>query len=228
MSSLVQNSQGGIIHASSHYRLHGYLCGRLKRSGFTWVKVNVKDFCSLTGCSRRTFFYAKKRLEGWRDSKITFRTALKQRGRGWELYCSYVRSQFFSHTRQGRDRRARDRISATGCNPFKGNTTYSRNITPTVRALGLSPPEIRLAHRIKRVLEYEHWDNCKVRYSAGMAFNFAKWGIALSQDSSVLVGDYAKALEEMHREATDCGLVFSPSSTVHRARKRVCLKAGVR
>ena len=213
--------QGGDIHVASHYRLQGLCIHRLKLSTKSWVKITPEDFKSVTGRSRRQFFYAKRTLEQWKDAKVVFRTVLKQQGRGWEILVSYSGHYLFTSTGAGKDRRTRSNLRqqpATECNHYRGLPTEGRKLTPTLRDLVPSQAQIRLAHVIKRDLEVIHWDNCKVKYLPGMAFVFARDMIALSQEKSEIVRQYEIALSHFHGVATDLGCHFEPSSTVNRAR----------
>ena len=51
-----------------------------------------------------------------------------------------------------------------------------------------------------------------------MAYNYASELIALSHESTEIVGYYEIALHECHQMATDSGAHYAASSTVHRAR----------
>lgn len=186
------------------------------------MKITPEDFQRVTGRSRRQFFYAKKKLEGWKDSKVIFRTVLKQSGRGWEIICSYKCSLLFSRTSAGADRRCRvnlRRLPVTECNSFKGLPSEGRKLTPTLRVVEPTAGQIRLAHFIKRDLEVLHWDNCKVKYRPGVAFVFARDMIALSHEKSEIVRSYDIALSHFHGVATDLGCFFESTSTASRARR---------
>jgi len=190
------------------------------------VKITPGDFQAVTGLSRRQFFYSKRSLENSPSASVYFRTVIKQQGRGWDILVSCVRSQVFSHTDQGGDRQLRNnlrRTPTTECNSFIGLPSEGRNIT-SLRVLEPSDPQIRLAHFVKRDLEVLHWDNCKVKYSPGMAFVFARDMIALSHETSEIVGSYEFALSHFHGIATDCGQIFEPSSTVAGARRKLARK----
>ena len=221
----LRDSQGGIINTvASYYRLQGLCLHRINRSRTTWVKITPEDFVSCTGLSRRQFFYAKKRLQGWKDCKVIFRTVLRKGGRGWSILVSCRASHLYSVTTNGMGRKARINLrdsrcpSPTECNHYRGQPTVGRNITSTLRDLKPSSGQIRLAHFIKRDLEAIHWDNCKVNYNPGMAFVYASEMIALSHDASRIVASYEIALSHFHGVATDCGERFALSSTVCAAR----------
>ena len=152
-----------------------------------------------------------------------FRTVLKSGARGWEILVAVAATHLYRTTALGVDRRARMNIRnralpRTECNHYRGHPTDGRNTTSTLRVLGLSPGEIRLAHFIKRDLEVVHWDNCKVKYSAGMAFVFARDAIALSHERGAIIQAYSVALSRAHAMATDEGIHYQPSSTVSAAR----------
>lgn len=151
---------------------------------------------------------------------------LRARGRGWDILVGCIRSQAFSHTDQGGDRRLRSNLRknpVTECNSIIGLPTVGRNTT-SLRALEPSEAQIRLAHFIKRDLEVQHWDNCKVNYSPGMAFVYARDMIALGHETSEIVGRYYIALCHFHGLATDAGARWQPSSTVAAARGALCLR----
>ncbi|MBA3849335.1 MAG: hypothetical protein C0502_04990 [Opitutus sp.] len=71
-----------------------------------------------------------------------------------------------------------------------------------------------------------HWDNCKVRFGFGHAFNFALSALVRGFDRNRIRRAYESALHRRHRDATDLGLNtgrpttvrWEPSSTVSLAR----------
>ena len=195
----------------------GWIRHRLNRSTKTWVHLDPLPFCKATGLSRRSFFYAKKILEK-QGRGVVFRTVTISPSRGWKILVSYTEGFLYRVTKKRNRRVCKTSVRGTECNAYIRNTTCSRQTTPAVRGLGLSPPQIRLAHRLKRQLEWSHWDNCKVRYSPGMAYNFCQALIALNHESTEIVGYYETALHECHQMATDAGEFYAASSTVHRAR----------
>ena len=195
----------------------GWIRHRLKRSTKTWVHLDPLPFCKATGLSRRSFFYAKKILEK-QGRGVVFRTVTLAPARGWQILVSHTEGFLYRKRAQGQRRVCKNKLRGTECNSYIRNTTYSRQTPPAVRGLGLSPPQIRLAHALKRQMEWSHWDNCKVRYSPGMAYNYARELIALSHESTEIVGYYEIALHECHQMATDSGAHYAASSTVHRAR----------
>jgi len=199
---------------------------RLAKARHSWIELSPGTFCKMTGCSRRTFFYAKRKLETYHSPTLSFKTVLKSTGRGWRILVSAAAGYLFRQEK-GHDRRARDRLLTTECSSYIRNTTCSRNITPTLGGFGLSPPsssQIRLAHWIKRQLEDRHWDNCKVKYSPGMAFLYARDMIALSRECSEIIRFYGHYLEYYHGLATDMGTIWAPSSTVSAARRALRAK----
>ena len=140
------------------------------------------------------------------------------------------RGLFFT-LENGRDRRCRANLTATttpwttGCNAFKGNPKGLQYLNPPWRDLEPSPGLMRLAHHLKRVLEGLHWDNCKVNYSAGMAFRYAESMLLRGFSYETICDGYETGLSAMHGTATDVGLLmgnprlrFEASSTVNRAR----------
>ena len=209
--------KGGLINAPAQARLLGWIRHRLKKSTKTWVHLDPATFCQATGLSRRSFFYAKKILER-QGRGVVFRTVTISPQRGWRILVSDTAGFLYKRTAEGSRRRLKSSLRGTECKPLIRNTTCSRQTTSTVRGLGLSPPQRRLAHALKRKLEWSHWDNCKVRYSPGMAYNYASELIALSHEDTEIVGFYERALHECHQMATDSGSHYAASSTVHRAR----------
>ena len=199
----------------------------MKDAKTSWVKITPDDFTRCTGLSRRQFFYAKKKLQGWRDCRVIFRTVLRASGRGWSILVSLRASHLYRETASGIGRRARLNLrqnhlpAATECNHYRGHPTDGRETTPTLRSLKPSSRQIRLAHVIKRDLEVLHWDNCKVDFNPGMAFVFARDMIALNHDTSEIVRSYGIALSHFHAVATDGGTRFSLSSTVCWGRRRL-------
>ena len=214
-----------MFNAPAQARLLGWIRFRLRVSRTTWIHLDPATFCNATGLSRRSFFYAKKILSMQKGVGITFRTVVLAPERGWKILVSFTPTLIYKQTACGRNRRVKSSVRGTECNSYIRNTTYSRKLTPRYAAFGLSPPQIRLAHRVKRDLADLHWDNCKVRYSPGMAYNYARDLIALSHDVSEIVRYYDIWLHHFHGVATDNGVHFAPSSTVNRARRAARLEA---
>lgn len=211
-------SKGGLINAPAQARLYGWIKHRLSRSTKTWVHLDPKTFCEVTGLSRRSFFYAKRILEKQRNLPFAFRSVTIAPKRGWQILVSYTTGFLYRRRRDGRRRVCKSSVRGTECNAYIRNPTGSRQTTPTVRGLGLSPPQIRLVHWVKRELEWLHWDNCKVNYSPGMAYCYAREMVALSHDVPKILRFYDLALHECHQMATDAGHRYAASSTVCRAR----------
>ena len=130
--------QGGIINrgVSSFYRLQGLCLYRLRDSKTSWVKITPDDFTRCTGLSRRQFFYAKKRLQGWKDCRVIFRTVLREGGRGWSILVSLRASHLYRETASGIGRKARLSLrqnhlpALTECNHYRGQPTVGRDTTP--------------------------------------------------------------------------------------------------
>ncbi len=213
-------------------RLQGFILRRLKVSSKSWVKVCPGHFQSLTGLSRRQFFYAKRALETWKGRLVEFRTVLKSQGRGWEVIAAAVGSwNAYQFSSTGNDRRCRTnlrRSHVTECNPIKGISKEIQVTKPTRVVLEPSASMIRLAHHLKRVIEGLHWDNCKVIYSPGHAFNYARDMLVRGINYELILDSYEQGLSAMHASATDYGLLvgnprlrFVASSTVSRARQAV-------
>jgi len=223
------------MNSRSGGRLQGFILKRLQNSSKSWIKVCPHEFCAAVGLSRRQFFYAKRSLELHKGRLVQFKTVLKQSGRGWVILASRISLpnglEVFSVTSTGRGRRARLNMrrtrvtAATECNPIRGLPTVSRTTKPRVRVLEPSAGQIRLAHHLKRVLEGYHWDNCKVIYHPGCAFNYARDMLAAGVSYGIILDSYESGLSAMHASATDYGLFvgnprfkYVASSTVRRAR----------
>jgi len=221
------------LNNRSAARLQGFILRRLKCSSKSWVRVSPSHFQALTGLSRRQFFYAKRALEAWKGRAVEFRTVLKQKGRGWEVIAAAVGSfNCFEFTSLGKDRRWRANLRlkpVTECNPIRGFSKEKQVTKPTRVVLEPSASMIRLAHHLKRVIEGLHWDNCKVIYSPGHAFNYARHMLERGISYEKILLSYERGLSAMHGTATDLGLErrdpglrFVASSTVNRA-YRFCL-----
>lgn len=216
-------------------RLQGFVLRRLKSSSKSWVKVSPEHFQAVTGLSRRQFFYAKRALEIWKGRVVQFRTVLKQSGRGWEIVATSISLpnalEVFCLTSGGKDRRARPNLRlsfVTECNAIRGFSKEKQVTKPTRVVLEPSASMIRLAHHLKRVIEGLHWDNCKVIYSPGHAFNYARDMLVRGISYELILDGYEQGLSAMHASATDYGLLignprlrFVASSTVSRARSAV-------
>ena len=221
------------MNIRSAARLQGFILRRLKNSSRSWVKVSPGHFQSVTGLSRRQFFYAKRALELWKDRLVEFRTVLKQGGRGWEIVATAISlpntMEVFSYTSTGNDRRRRTNLRrsyVTECNPIRGTPKGVQETKPPLRILEPSASMIRLAHHLKRVIEGLHWDNCKVIYSPAHAFNYSRDMLVRGINYELILGAYERGLSAMHATATDMGLLegnprlrFVASSTVARARQ---------
>ena len=220
------------MNSRSAGRLQGFILKRLQFSSKSWVKVSPDHFCSVTGLSRRQFFYAKRALEVYQGSLVKFRTVLAQGRRGWEVIAARLETvEPYDSSTTGNDRRRRPNLRCsfvTECNPLRGFSKEKQVTKPTRVILEPSLGMIRLAHHIKRVIEGYHWDNCKVIYSPGHAFNYALSMLSRGINYDLILDSYEAGLSAMHATATDVGLLrgnpkmkFVASSTVSRARAAV-------
>ena len=154
-------------------------------------------------------------------------------GMGGEPPVSFARfgRGLFTRGADGQDRRCRVNLlitptaSGTECNAYRGIPKGMQLSKPPWQGLEPSAGMIRLAHHLKRVLEGLHWDNCKVNYSAGMAFRYAETMLLRGYSYEIILDGYEAGLSAMHATATDVGLElgnprlrFEASSTVNRAR----------
>lgn len=173
---------------------------------------------SLIGCSRRTFYYAKARLEKWVECGVVFRTVTLSSGRGWQILVGGAASHLYLNKQSGQSRHARPSLLRTECNPYIGSLRDPVNLSH-VRRFTLSPKQRSLAHWIKNELRWRHWDNCKVDFSPGLAFRYVEYALIQGHEISHILAFYGHYLEYYHGLATDSGARWVASGTVAAARR---------
>jgi hypothetical protein len=89
------------------------------------------------------------------------------------------------------------------------------SLQPARHSAGL----VRKAWQVARSLLHEFWDNCKVQPNLGILAGYAKRALQDSYEEKSIRDAFERSLHQCHGHATDCGEIWEPSSTVHRAEK---------
>ncbi len=192
----------------SAIRLKGYLRAVFD-SGLPSWEFDFAAITRRTGMSRRT---VERALAWLRENDLTFKFLKRRVGRSYAVRVS--------------DRQKIPPFPPHPLSPHGNSYGIKSNTAGRVSGQGpVSQPQAsreinRLAGFVaRRDLAPLHWDNCKVHFRFAHAFNFAAAALARGFAKAVIVAAYEAALIRRHRDATDAGKIFEPSSTVTLARE---------
>jgi hypothetical protein len=212
--------------------LLGWLLHLTRRSKQPWIAVDLEAFAKVAGVSIRT---AKRALARLRDKEggLKFRTIWHHKdGRKghWQVLAAdpaklkYDREPLFE-TENGRPRHVRLTLRSECHAIYRAVSKGYQQVVNGPRPLrnGISPKgSARLRRKTGAIvdrLERLHWDNCKVQFDRGTAWNFVFESIRAGHSEKRILNAYDIALHRLHGTATDLGQTFALSSTVARARK---------
>lgn len=204
-------TEKGSRPASLTTRLAAYFRAVLRRA--PWYRIDIQVLSRRFRCCERSLWYHFRRMRGWTLSDMVFQTV-----RWGRSYTTIVRRPDHEFRVQTSDYRI-GFSSTEEKNPITGETPERESQARTARsrreAEEATAGEARLAHVItRRDLRTRHWDNCKVRFEYGLALRIAKTALVRGFTRESIARAYQIELEELHRTATDVGLMAGDPSLI--------------
>lgn len=194
--------------ASVQTRLLAYLRSILRRA--PWYRVQPELLSARLGVSERAIWYAIRRIRGYSGIDVELKTV--RNGKKYMVIACITGTDISTLGVQSTT--LKEKLSQSRENIFTPEQAPEHEKQrPSARnrflAEECSGKERRLAHVICRQdLRRHHWDNCKVDFHYGIAYRTALECLVRGYRREHISKAYLIELEELHKTATDVGLLL--------------------